>query len=145
MSRLLQFERNIEDAVSAYMTEKKLPAFTSRSMDDLSPDNIQVGLQYNGAIDTMRQQLGKFSEYDVHEGALLVQVSTYRSDAVRHHDRLGQCRALLLNSNNGFNNQYYDIFDLEPLSVSSQQDSENNLDQSTLSYSIKWKVNLNNL
>jgi len=145
MSVLLQYEKNIEDQISAYLTSSDLPAFTSRGVFDLGINNIQIGLQYVGAVEGMRQNLNGFQEYDLHEGELMVVISTSREQGNEHHKRMGLVRSLLLNGRVKTAVPQYTIFDLAPQMVTHVEDDENNLDQTTLSYSIKWKVDMTNL
>ncbi len=127
------------------MTDQGLPAFTSRSTVNLAPNNIQVGVQYIGANDGMRQRIGKYHEYDLHEGELFLMISTERIDGNEHHARIGKVRSFMLNSSIDLGKLPYDLFDVKPEQMTTIEQDDNNLDQSTLSYSIKWKVNFDNL
>ncbi len=145
MSLLFQFEKNIENGISAFLTSQDLKSYTARSTEDLPRNNIQVGLQYLGANPDMRQRVGSFQEYDMHEGELVLQVSTSRDDGETHHETLGKIRRALLNHNTDIDVKDYTIFDIKPEQTTTTEADEINLDQSVLSYSIKWKINFSNI
>ena len=145
MSYLFQYEKNIEKEVASFFSAQGLKAFATKGLDDLEGNNVQVALEYQGALESHRQVYEGFQEYDLHVGTLIIQISTFRDEENVHHDRVGLARKLMLNGKNGFESNLYTVFDLMPENASHQQFTENNLDQSTLSYSIKWKVDLTKL
>lgn len=145
MSDLLQYEKNLEQEIASFLTSKGLKTYPTRGLVDLEASNIQVALEYQGAIDTHRQLLNGYQEYDLHQGSIALQISTFREEQYTHHERLGSIRAYMLNGQNGFKSNLYTIFDLMPEVSTHSELPENNLDQSLLSYSIKWKVDLTKL
>lgn len=145
MSSLFEFEKNLETEVSDYLSAKGYKAYPTRGFVDIEASNIQVALEYQGALDTHRQVYKGFQEYDLHMGSIVMQVNTYRDENLLHHSRIGAIRQLMLNGDNGFRSNLYTVFDLMPENASHTQIAENNLDQSLLSYSIKWKVDLSKL
>jgi len=145
MSNLLQFEKNIEEACVSFLNNNELKASRSREVQDLSINNIQISLDYTGAIETTRQVRKGYHEYDLHQGTLTIIINTYRVDKDEHHTRLGKVRNLMLNGYNGFNAEHYTIFDIMPDATQTAEDTENNLDQSELSYLLKWRVDYSKL
>jgi hypothetical protein len=145
MSFLLQFEKNIEESIVSHFIENGIDCVRSTSIENLGSTNCQILLEYQGALETHRQIISNYHEYDLHQGNLIVQLTTFRENKISHHERMGNVRKLLLNSNNGFNNEHYEVYDLMPESVTLAQDAENNLDQTTFSYSIKWKVDISKI
>ena len=142
MSKTLEFERNIEDACIAFLKANELPAWRSRDIQDLPTNNIQVMLDYGGALQGTRQVRAGYQEYDTHTGTLVVQVTTFRETNIDHHTLIGKVRALMLNGNNGFGVNGYTIFDLMPEATTTIEDENVNADQTQMPYQIRWRVNL---
>ena len=126
----------------AFFKVKGLPATRSRDIQELPTSNIQVFLDYGGAMQGTRQVRAGFQEYDTHQGTMIVQVTTFRETNVDHHQMVGKVRALLLNGNNGFGVTGYTIFDLMPEATTTIEDENVNADQTQLPYAIAWKVDL---
>ena len=145
MSNLLEFEKNIEEACVSFFNNNELVASRSRDVSDLGATNIQVSLDYGGAIETTRQNRQGFHEYDLHQGTLTIFINTFRDNKDSHHARVGRVRKLLLNGYNGFTKEPYTIFDIMPDATQTGEDTENNLDQSQLNYQVKWRVDYNKL
>jgi hypothetical protein len=143
MSRLLQYERNIEEAVSNYINLNGLKSSRTTETENLGINNIQVKVDYAGALNEFRQLLKSKQEYDTHNAVISVDVSTYREkNNDNHNNRIGKLRKLFLNSNNGLEIYGYTIFDIYPSGTTTLADEESNADISTLSYEIKFKINL---
>jgi len=145
MSNFLQYEKNIEDLIVSHFIANGLDCVRSVSIDNLGATNCQIVLEYQGALDTHRQMIETFQEYDLHQGNLIIQLTTFRDNKINHHERMGLVRKLMLNSSVASNKSIYEIYDLMPESVTLAQDGENNLDQTTFSYSIKWKVDISKI
>lgn len=145
MSDLFKYEQNIEREIAEFFTNNGIKAYATRGVIDIEHNNVQVALEYQGAIDTHRQLHNGFQEYDLHQGSVAIQIQTYRSEEFPHHDRVAKIRSMMLNGYNGLISNTYTIFDLMPEATTHAELAENNLDQTLLSFSIKWKVNFSNL
>lgn len=140
--KLLQFEKNIEDATAAFLNSRELNATPARSFENLNTNHIQVVFEYSGAMDDTRQNRGGFFEYNTHQGTLQIIVATYRGQEEDHNDRVAKVRFNLLNSNNGLAAQGYRFLDLQPMGTTMNEDEENNADIAQLAYNLKFEIDL---
>ena len=140
--KLLQYEKNIEEATASFLDKQGLTALPARSVQDLQSNNIQVVFEYQGGMEDTRQNRGGFFEYNSHQGVLQILVATFRDQESDHAERVAKVRFNLLNSNNGLAAQGYRFLDLQPLSTSMNEDEENNADVAQLSYNLKFEVDL---
>ena len=145
MSRLLQFESNIEEAVADFFDKNDLQANSSRGVVNLADNNIQITFEYQGAMEETRQHLAGHFDYNTHQGNLNVVVHTFRNYENLHNERLGKVRRLLLNHYNGLKVDHYKFLDLLPqTSVTSELD-ESNVDSTQLIYLLRFEVDLTEL
>lgn len=139
----MQFEKNLEDDFANFFNTNGLTAFTSRGTARLGVSNIQCLIDYEGAMTDSRMILSKKHEYDLHEASLNIAVSTYRDDRQQHHTTIGAIRSLMLNSKVPFST--YFVYDIMPRATSTVEDEEQNTDETTLVYALKFKVDLNKI
>lgn len=142
MSRLLEFETNIEQAVAQFFDNNNLIANISRGVVNLNDNNIQINFEYLGALEETRQHLAGHFEYNTHQGTLNIVVHTFRTNENLHNTRLGQVRRLLLNHYNGLSVSHYKFIDLLPQTTSTSELEESNVDSTQLLYLLRFEVDL---
>ena len=145
MSRLLEFETNIEQAVAQFFDNNNLIANISRGVVNLNDNNIQINFEYLGALEETRQHLAGHFEYNTHQGTLNIVVHTFRNNENLHNARLGQVRRLLLNHYNGLAVEHYKFIDILPQTSSTSELDESNVDSTQLLYLLRFEVDLNQI
>jgi hypothetical protein len=140
MSNYLNFEQNLETELETVLNENQLTATRTRKIQHLGATNIQVMLDYEGALDDARQRIGNYLEYDLHAGTINIQITTFRDADEKHLSRVAKVRKLMLNQNNPFRS--YHVYDIKPGATQTIEDDETNTDETTLPYEIKWKVDM---
>lgn len=142
MSELLEFEKKIEAATSAFFNQQGMEATPARESTDLGTDSMQIVFDYNGAMEDTRQSRAGILEYDTHTGVLMILVMTYRDSPGRHQERIGKVRHNMLNGNHGLIAENYKFIDLQPLGSTTSESEETNQDTTTMQYEIKFSVDL---
>lgn len=145
MSELFQYEINLEKEMISHFSKNGIKAFRSTDTELLAQDNVQVSIEYGGSLEDARQLRQTSHEYDLHEATANIVVTTYRDSIDKHYKLVAKIRSLMINSNNPFKGGYYYVFDIKPEASSTIEDQETNADQTTLDYTIKWKINFSKL
>jgi len=140
MTTLLQFEKNIEDAVAFYFDQNNMPASPSRKAVNLADSHIQILFEYAGALEETRQHIAGHFEYNTHQGTLSVVVHTFRNKDSDHNERLGKVRKLLLNHNNGLAVENYKFLDLQPQQAMTTELAEANVDSTNLMFLVRYEI-----
>ena len=138
-----EFEKNLEGDLLSFFKTQELEAFQTRTIEDLGVDNVQLALDYSGALEDTRQLINGVHEYNTHEGVFQITINTYRSENTTHHERVAKVRSLMLNHNNGF--KTYHVFDIQPSGATHLEFEETNHDQTQLNFNIKFRINVPNL
>jgi len=145
MSLSFQFETNLEKECVEFLEKNEIKAFTTRNVENLGINNVQCIFNYEGVVEDTRQRVGNFLEYDLHIGSMAIVVNTYRDVNAGHFALVGKVRACMLNSYNPWKNGIYSIYDIRASNSTTIEDEELNSDQTTLSYTIQFQINFNNL
>lgn len=145
MSKYLEFEKNIEEECVSFLSANDIKAHATRKLTELGASNIQCIFNYEGSIDDGRQRIGKTMEYNLHRGTMSLVINTYRAENNDHYEIVGKVRGCFLNSYNPWNNGIYRIYDLKPEASQTLEDEEVNADQTTLSYTLHFQTDFDNL
>jgi hypothetical protein len=138
--QIYEFEKNLEIEGKEYLNKNGILCSRSRELDSLSASNVQVMMAYGGALEDSRCRIDGVNEYDLHEGTFSIIATTYRQTVDEHLQILGQIRNIMRMSSNPWKNGVYAVYEVKPMSTDTVEDEEQNIDQSTLYYQLKWGI-----
>ena len=141
----LEFEKNFESVLAGRVSELGFTPAKAREKTEFTSDTVDVLFELGEALQGDERVNDNETEYLSYAGtAIMIAVTNRAREQPIHTEILAKLRWMMLKKNNLLNSQYYKIQDIRALGTEYTFDAENNLDISTLSYSLIFSlINMN--
>ena len=137
----LEFENNFESILASRVSELGFTPAKAREKTEFTSDTIDVLFEVGEALEGDERIEAFDTEYLSYTGtAILIAVTNRARTEPRHTEILAKLRWMMLKKNNLLNSQYYRVQDIRAMGTEYTFDGENNLDISTLNYSLVFSI-----